>query len=172
MSELTIRRYRREDREAVERVMEAALRDAGAYVEDAPALEDGDIVAEYIEAGGDFLVGTLADELVATAAFRPPAEHTAERAGAGAGAAELKRMHVHPDYQRRGFASRMLSEIETRATEAGFDELVLETTDKQGAAAAFYRKHGFELVGEASVTVDAETFDLHYYRMELRGADG
>jgi len=176
VSEFSIRRYRREDREAVERVMEAALRDADAYVEDAPALSDGDILAEYVEAGGDFLVGTVGEEesptsgggdVVATAAFRPPAEHTAERADAGPRAAELKRMHVHPAYQRRGFATRLLSEVETRAAGAGFEELVLETTAKQDAAAAFYRGHGFELVGEASVPLNEETITLHYYRKPL-----
>jgi ribosomal protein S18 acetylase RimI-like enzyme len=169
VSEFTIRRYRPADRERVLELMEAALRDAGAFVEDAPALHEGNIAETYFESGGDFLVGVVEGTVVAAGAFRPPQGHLAEVLDPKAGTAELKRVHVHPDYQRRGYASRILAALEARAPEAGFDALVLETTDRQAAAAAFYAKHGFERVARDSITVEGETFELHFYRKELDG---
>ncbi len=153
---LEIRRYDPADRDAVDAVVEAALRDANAYFEGVPALEDGDIVAEYVDAGGEFLVGSLDGEVVATAAFRPPNGVVAEQLPVDDRTAELKRMHVRPDHHREGIGAAIYEAIETRARERGYGRLVLSTTGRQTAAHAFYEERGFERVAGTTESV-AET---------------
>ncbi|QKY19284.1 GNAT family N-acetyltransferase [Halolamina sp. CBA1230] len=149
---LPIRRFRPADRDAVDETIEAALRSADAYFEDVPELEDDDILAEYVDAGGEFLVGEREGEIVATGAFRPPKGIVTEFVDAE-GAAELKRMHVHPDHHREGIGQAMYDELEARARERGFARFTLATTGRQEPAHAFYESNGFERVGSTSENV-------------------
>ncbi|WP_435115767.1 GNAT family N-acetyltransferase [Halolamina sp. C58] len=156
---LSIRRFRPADRDAVDETVEAALRSADAYFEDVPALEDDDILAEYVDAGGEFLVGERDGEIVATGAFRPPTGVVTEFVEP-AGAAELKRMHVHPDHHREGIGQAMYDELERRARERGSERFVLSTTGRQTPAHAFYEANGFERVGATTAEVEGTTLDI------------
>lgn len=60
--------------------------------------------------------------------------------------AEVKRMFVHPDYRKRGIAAKVLHELESWATELGFDTCVLETGKKQPEAIALYQKVGYHII--------------------------
>ncbi len=42
--------------------------------------------------------------------------------------AEIKRMRVHPDFQRRGFGQMILEALEARAVALGYAALHLDTT--------------------------------------------
>ncbi|MEE6210436.1 GNAT family N-acetyltransferase [Salarchaeum sp. III] len=165
---LRIRRYEPGDRDAADAVIEAALRHANAYFEDAPALVDGDRIAEYVDAGGEFLVGLLDGELVATAAFRPPKGIAADLATLDETTAEVKRMHVHPDHHRRGFGQAMYDELEARASEAGFTRLVLSTSARQEPAHAFYRQNGYETADRTSVEIDGGDLDILVFETDLQ----
>lgn len=156
---LSIRRFEPADRDAVDATIEAALRHADAYFEDVPELEDDDILAEYVDPGGEFLVGVLDGEVVATAAFRPPKGVVTEFVDAE-GTAELKRMHVDPDHHRQGIGQSMYDELEARARERGVERFALSTTGRQEPAHAFYEANGFERMGSTTADVGATTLEI------------
>lgn len=58
--------------------------------------------------------------------------------------AEIKRLRVHPDMQRRGFGQQILSELEIRAAGLGYRVLHLDTTTNQVAAQALFAKNGYD----------------------------
>lgn len=60
-------------------------------------------------------------------------------------AAEVKRMFVHPDYRKKGYASKILTELEKWVAELGFLECVLETGKKQPEAISLYQKVGYQI---------------------------
>ncbi len=95
------------------------------------------IEAVYLDSGGEFLVGELEGRIVAMGALKPVAE----------GVAAVKRMRVHPDFQRRGFGQQILSALETRARSLGVRRLVLDTSTLQLAAQTLYQKNGYRETG-------------------------
>ena len=58
--------------------------------------------------------------------------------------AEIKRMYVRPQFQRRGLARAILAELERTAAEAGITRLILETGLEQPEAIELYRSAGYE----------------------------
>ena len=89
--DMQIRRYRCGDRGAVWRLHNLALREVDAH----PGSGQWDrdlhhVEAEYLAAGGEFLVGVIGERVVAMGALR---RHTNR-------CAEITRMRVHPDVQR------------------------------------------------------------------------
>ena len=65
--------------------------------------------------------------------------------------AEIKRMRVHPVWQRRGFGQAILFALEERARHFGYQELVLDTTIQQNAAQRLYEKNGYQLMRTGEV---------------------
>ncbi len=59
---------------------------------------------------------------------------------------EIKRMYSLPEYRGKGFASKILAELEIWAKEEDFTFAVLETGLKQPEAIALYKKNGYELI--------------------------
>jgi ribosomal protein S18 acetylase RimI-like enzyme len=132
--QLHIRRYRREDHDDVVALHYLALQQVGADGGPGPWDADlDDIENVYLRNRGEFLVGLYRNRLAAMGALRPI---DTERG-------EIKRMRVHPDFQRRGFGEAILRSLEARARELGYRVLQLDTTAQQVGAQAFYRKHGF-----------------------------
>jgi GNAT superfamily N-acetyltransferase len=60
--------------------------------------------------------------------------------------AEIKRMYVEPEYRGRGVAAKILTALETWATELDFNQLCLETGVNNPSAQSVYRKKGFEKI--------------------------
>jgi GNAT superfamily N-acetyltransferase len=144
-SDIEIRPYREADHEAVIALHERAIREAGTPPEKLPDTSDmADIEGAYVDAGGAFLVGEHAGEIVAMGGLRP-AENTinGETNDESEATAELKRMRVAPEHQRRGFGRGILEALEDAARERGFDRIVLDTADRQDAA-PFYRAQGYQ----------------------------
>jgi len=166
---LTLRRYRPADRDRVLNLHERAMRDVGAYVEGVPEPDLDDIESAYLESGGEFLVGTVDGEVVAMGAFRPAGGYVTELLDGLENAAEVKRMRVAPARQGRGYGRRVYGELERRAREHGFDELVLDTTPAQTAAQALYESVGFELARRERLEHDGESVTLLLYRKFLDG---
>lgn len=99
--------------------------------------------------------GDSDDVIVAIGGYRPLDDSTVE----------IRRMRVHPDHQRQGYARRLLSALETRARAAGFETAELETVGSLRAAQALYEDAGYQVVSEA---VRPETGDARYtYRRRL-----
>ncbi len=59
---------------------------------------------------------------------------------------EIKRMYSLPESRGKGFASKILAELEIWAKEEGFTFAVLETGLKQPEAIALYQKNGYQLI--------------------------
>jgi ribosomal protein S18 acetylase RimI-like enzyme len=137
-----IRRYLPSDHDAVWKLHKLALQETGAFLDDGPWNDDFDRIEDiYIQSGGEFLVGELDGRIIVMGALKPIRP----------GVAEVKRMRVHPDFQRRGLGQMMLSILEVRARELGFHRLVLDTSTVQKAAWSLYRKNDFRETGRRKV---------------------
>jgi GNAT superfamily N-acetyltransferase len=66
--------------------------------------------------------------------------------------AEVERIHVHPAFQRRGFARLILIRLEDRARELGCRQLGLHTTVMQTAAQRLYQTAGDRQVGRGQLS--------------------
>ena len=132
---ITIRRYRPSDHDAVWELHNLALQDVGAHAGNGPWDDDlHDVETVYTANGGEFYVGLLDGCIVAMGALKT----------LDGGRAEICRMRVHPDLQRRGIGTQVLSQLERRAAELGFGSLTLETTAGQMAAIGMYVKAGYQ----------------------------
>jgi GNAT superfamily N-acetyltransferase len=127
---LTLRRYEPADADDVWALHERALRASNLeFLEDAPAGTDlAEIAGRYLGTGGEFLVGLVDGDVVAMGGFQ--LEN---------GTVKIRRMRVHPDHQRRGYGTRLLAELERRASEAG---VALETNVRLTAARRLYESQG------------------------------
>jgi GNAT superfamily N-acetyltransferase len=135
---LAIREYRDEDHDAVWELHNVALREVSAHAGNGPW--DADlhrIREEYLDDGGEFLVGLVDGCIVAMGALKRVDE----------GAAEIKRMRVRPERQGRGHGRAILQRLEQRAEELGFRTLRLETTTRQTVARRLYESAGYRETG-------------------------
>jgi ribosomal protein S18 acetylase RimI-like enzyme len=147
---LSVRRYQPGDRQAVRDLHNLALHDARAHGGNGPW--DADLRAiesSYLDEGGELLVGTIDQRIVAMGALR---RASSERAA-------ITRMRVHPAFQRRGFGRCMLHELERTATRLGYRSLALDTTVEQTAAQALYRAEGYRETGRGTLG----RFDVIYF---------
>jgi ribosomal protein S18 acetylase RimI-like enzyme len=135
---LELRSFRDEDGDAVWRLHDFALEDAGAHGGSGPWEDDlRDIPTTYLDSGGDFLVGFVAGELVAMGGLLRLSR----------GEAEVRRMRVNPDFQRRGLGRLLLRRLEERAQALGCQMIRLDTTDEQTAARRLYERSGYRETG-------------------------
>ncbi len=64
------------------------------------------------------------------------------------GVAYLADLQVHPDYQRFGIGTKLLTLLNTEARAHGFDQIIVRCWEKATWALAFYRRHGFVPLGD------------------------
>lgn len=62
--------------------------------------------------------------------------------------AELYRIYVSSDWHGRGVAQAIMDEVIAAAVKAGSDALWLGVWERNPKATAFYRKYGFDVVGD------------------------
>ncbi len=60
--------------------------------------------------------------------------------------ADVESIAVDPDYQGRGIGGILLEAIEREMIRRRYKRSVLEVRDKNEAAIAFYRRHGYDIV--------------------------
>ncbi len=60
--------------------------------------------------------------------------------------AEVKRMYVLPEYRRKGFARKILNELEKWSSELNYSECILETGRDLLAALNLYKVLGYEVI--------------------------
>jgi GNAT superfamily N-acetyltransferase len=152
---LTIRRYQPSDHAAVRDLHKTALLAASAYLGGCAWDADLDqIEAVYLNGSGEFLIGTLQDRVVAMGALRRTDPDRAE----------VKRMRVHPDFQRRGFGQAIFTALEKRARELGYCVLHLDTAVVLVGAQHFYAKNGFKEVRRGQLG----GLDCIFYEKQIR----
>jgi GNAT superfamily N-acetyltransferase len=151
---LHIRRYEPQDHDEVWDLHNLALWQVGAHAGNGPYDDDlHDIESVYLNNGGEFLVGLLDSEIVAMGAIRRITHDKAE----------VKRMRVHPDHQRKGFGQQTLTALEARARELGYTTLALDTAVIQTAAQQLYLKNGYRETGRTVLS----GFDAILFEKEL-----
>ena len=154
MPNLRIRRYKEKDKNKVFRLHTFALKKATAFCKHGNWDEDfKNIENIYLKNNGEFLVGILNNKLVAIGALKKISKDIAE----------IKRMRVHPNFQRRGFGQLILDRLEEKARKLNYKILQLDTTIKQTAGQNFYQKNGYveikrEILGG---------FETIYYQKKL-----
>ena len=77
--------------------------------------------------------------------------------------AEIKRMRVHPNFQRRGFGQTILNRLEMRADDLGYKILCLDTTVQQIAARKLYEKNGYCEIEQQKIS----GFDVIFFEKRL-----
>ncbi|GII84102.1 hypothetical protein Ssi03_20920 [Sphaerisporangium siamense] len=136
---LVLRRYRWSDRDAVWELHRTCLAQVGITLGDGVYYEDDipRITEIYLADRGEFLVGEVEGAgIVAMGGLRRVDDETAE----------LCRLRVRPDFQRRGFGTRIIDALEASALRLGYGRLRGDTTLSQGAALELYRKYGWREV--------------------------
>ncbi len=109
---LLVRCYRDDDHDAVWELHNLALDSVGTHGGNGPWDDDLHLIPSvYIDAAGEFLVGLVEGDIVAIGGLRQ----------SGPGQGEIKRMRVHPRFQRRGFGREILLRLENRARELGYE---------------------------------------------------
>jgi GNAT superfamily N-acetyltransferase len=155
MEQPAVRRYQSSDLDAVKNLHRIGLEANGSYIGSGPWEKDLDTIEATYFDGGDFFVGYLGERLVVMGALQKVDEITAE----------LRRMRVQPDAQRRGYGQMMLDVLEQRARELGYKKIVLDSGVKNIGAHAFYQKNGYhETRRERKPYLP---FDSIYYEKDL-----
>ena len=68
--------------------------------------------------------------------------------------AEIKRIWTHGAHRRRGLAKMVLTELERRAAERGYERLYLTTGPRQPEATALYLSFGFTALFDTSLPAE------------------
>lgn len=130
-----IRQYRSSDKKEVWKLHILALQHTNAYIKSGSWDDDlTDIEKNYLAREGEFLVAVMNDKIVAMGGFKPVMKDTAE----------IKRMRVHPDFQRKGLGQAIYNILESKIKEKEYTIIILDTSINQLAAQKFYIKNGYK----------------------------
>ncbi len=151
---LLIRSYRDDDTAQVKELHVLALKAAFGYFEHGHWDEDLDHIPEIYFNKGEFLVGELDGKIIAMGALKKISDEIGE----------IKRMRVHPDFQRKGLGQQMYDTLEKKARELGYKTLHLDTTVNQTPAQRFYLKNGYTEVRREKEGYPIETI---FYKKHL-----
>lgn len=160
MSDFILRKYQSRDKEEVKKLYELASIHSEIGYRSGPWEKDFDnIEGEYFN-GGEFLVGISDNQIVAIGGYRKLTDSTGQ----------IRRMRVHPEYRRKGYATKILEELEKVAQSNGMKELRIKTSIQQKMAQNLYRKHGFKKMKtkkEYYAEGGGNSFEVIWYRKEL-----
>jgi GNAT superfamily N-acetyltransferase len=150
---LVLRRYEPYDLPAVWALHQLASQVAGVPAPEPYFSDLSEIESAFLTSGGAFVVGAYEGHIVAMGGLK---RTSAERA-------EITRMRVHPNFQRRGWGSALLYQLEQRAVELGYRILHLDTLVVQEEAQQFYLHHGYSCVGRGL----KEGFEVVFFEKQL-----
>jgi GNAT superfamily N-acetyltransferase len=132
--EIIFRTYEATDHLQVMQLHKEALLHANAYTGEGPWDDDLlDIENHYLNNKGWFVVGELNNTIITMGAFRKINNEIAE----------IKRMRTQPGMQGKGIGAKVLQLVLGKIKEAGYNEVILETSDRQPAAQKIYINAGF-----------------------------
>jgi GNAT superfamily N-acetyltransferase len=135
---MRLTRYRPEHREPVLALHRSAI--MGFSLGMSQQDDEADLMAieeVYLNAGGEFLIGFINEQLVAMGGFKRLSDTSAE----------LRRMRIERELQGRGFGTQLLRELERIAFQTGVRTLCLETARRRPLTLEFYHKHGYQETG-------------------------
>ena len=99
--------------------------------------ELAELPGEYAEPGGTIVLARVGGAIAGCVALRPLA---------AAGACEMKRMYVRPEFQGRGLGRRLGERILADARARGYRVMRLDTIDTMRPAIALYEDLGFRRI--------------------------
>lgn len=104
--------------------------------------------AQFVRPGGAFLLATEGGQPVGCGGVRllDPAR------------AEIKHLYVRAAAQRHGIGRLLLEHLESTARELGAREVVLDTNSSLAAAAAVYRRRGYEPIPAYNTNPNADVW--------------
>ena len=141
-NKFVIRDYEDSDFEEVWNLNNLALQDAGVHP--GSGLWDEDLYKirdVYFKNKGEFLVAEIDGEIIGMGALLRKNDEIAE----------IKKMRMHPKFQRKGIGKLLLDSLEKKAGGHGYKKLVLGTTVNQVAAQKLYIKNGYKETGRTKV---------------------
>jgi len=151
---IQIRQYQPADQADVWNLHNLALEGTGAHLGKGPWDDDlKQIETVYLANGGTFLIGRCEGRVVAMGALKRTSPTRAE----------IRRMRVHPDHQRRGYGQAILNALLSRAKQLDCQVIHLDTTTLQTAAQRLYEKNGFKETGHKQI----DRFTVIYYEKTL-----
>lgn len=160
VNNLLIRRYRSSDKENVKELYVLASINSEIGYRSGPWEKDFEAIEDHYFAGGEFLVGLLDGDIVAIGGYRKISEKLGQ----------IRRMRVHPEHRRKGFAKQILKELEKEAKRNELDELRLRTSKQQKMAQNFYKKNGFKKMKVKKSFYEeggGKSFEVIWYRKHL-----
>lgn len=110
----------------------------------------------YLPPQGLFIVLERDGEIIATGAYKPFDEATAE----------LKRIWTHAALRKQGLAGRIVQELERRALQAGYGNVYLTTGFRQPEAVKLYLSQGY--APQFDIHRDPEEYSVEPYDGRLR----
>lgn len=110
----------------------------------------------YLPPQGIFIVLEREGEIIATGAYKPYDQQTAE----------IKRIWTKSTLRKQGLAGRVVRELERLALQAGYSRIYLTTGFRQPEAVRLYLSEGYD--PQFSLEVDPETFSQPPYDGRLR----
>jgi ribosomal protein S18 acetylase RimI-like enzyme len=155
---LQIRRYQPEDNQAVKELLNVCrpqMDPTGEILRSNQkwGADLNDIEEIYLK-NGDYIVGMEKGKIVAMGGFK---RRTPE-------CAEIKRLRIHPDYQRRGYGEIMMLKLMELAAGIGYSEAFLDTLTTNTRAQKLFEKLGFSVSGHEMY---AGKFELVCYTKKL-----
>jgi ribosomal protein S18 acetylase RimI-like enzyme len=162
-----VRRFRSGDGERVRELNDLAMATTPEYEPDVPDEDLRDVRENYLDSGGEFLVGIVDGTIVGTGAYSTPSEWKEQFLELDDRTVELTRMRVDPEYSGQGIGSAIYEDLEQRARQAGYEQFVLDTGVENDVARGFYEGLGFESLREVSIDFGEFTFELALYRKSL-----
>lgn len=129
--EITILPFRPENQVEVKNLILAGLTEHWGVLDPSKNPDLNDIRSTYTDAV--FLVAWFQNKIIGTGALIPRSKSTAE----------IVRMSVAADMRRKGIGRKILHRLCEEAKTAGYQHLVLETTESWDEVIEFYKNFGF-----------------------------
>ncbi len=160
MANFIIRRYESSDNTRVKELYKLGSIHSEIGYRSGPWEADFDDIEGHFFNGGEFLVGLIEDEIVAIGGYRKMPNNIGQ----------IRRMRVHPDHRRKGYAQQIIQKLEEAAKQNKISELQLKTSTQQKMAQHFYEKNGYvkmEKEKEYYTEGGGNSFEVVWYRKEL-----
>lgn len=139
---ITIRRYSPLDTDDLWRIHLLVISEANVEPTHQHYHDILHIPEQYLMNGGEFLVGMDKNGVILAMGGLKLLKN---------GQAEIKRLRVHPSYQKKGYGQQILSSLEAKAEELGIRHLILDTLNNQHGAQKLFTNNGYQQKGPAII---------------------
>lgn len=139
------RDFRRQDQRSVRDLIQDGLRSRwGSSFDEAANPDTDDLWLTYVDKGNEIVVAEVDGTVVATGILCiEPTPPQAAALIAGRTAPRLRRISVSDDHRRQGLGRLIVEELVRRASDRGFDQVLVSTDTPWTDAIALYESCGF-----------------------------